>query len=353
MENSSCRRGVRTVLVVAAGVWIARFAGDGLLSALLPFLVAYILARMASPSAEAVSRAFRVDRKIGGAAYAGLLCFLAVWFAALLSGKLIAELWSLLGALPALAERLSRAVEDLLDRLPFERLLERLGDGRLGDGRLSDTSILPAVIRQAAGSVVQAAASALGGWIEGFPRGALSVAVCGIAFVYLTADPDGAARGMRAVLPEAWASAAGSRLKQAADAAFSYLRGALLLFAVTFAELTAGLSIIRADNALAVAAVTAAVDFLPALGCGTVLVPWAVLSFAAGRAGRGIALLVLLAVIWLVRQFLEPRVIGRAAGVHPFLALAGAYVGFRLAGVPGMILAPIALGAAARKTKDE
>ena len=353
MENSSCRRGARTVLVVAAGVWIARFAGDGLLSALLPFLVAYILARMASPSAEAVSRAFRVDRKIGGAAYAGLLCFLAVWFAALLSGKLIAELWSLLGTLPALAERRSHAVEDLLDRLPFERLLERLGDGRLGDGRLGDTSILPTVIRQAAGSLVQAAASALGGWIEGFPRGALSVAVCGIAFVYLTADPDGAARGMRAVLPEAWASAAGSRLKQAADAAFSYLRGALLLFAVTFAELVAGLSIIRADNALAVAAVTAAVDFLPALGCGTVLVPWAVLSFAAGRAGRGIALLVLLAVIWLVRQFLEPRVIGRAAGVHPFLALAGAYVGFRLAGVPGMILAPIALGAAARKTKDE
>ena len=94
-------------------------------------------------------------------------------------------------------------------------------------------------------------------------------------------------------------------------------------------------------------------DFLPVFGCGTVLAPWAIVSIIGGHAGRGIALLVLLAVLWLVRQFLEPRVIGRAAGVHPFLALAGAYLGFRLAGPAGMLLAPIVLGAmGGRKTKD-
>ncbi|MCR4906400.1 MAG: AI-2E family transporter, partial [Clostridiales bacterium] len=54
-----------------------------------------------------------------------------------------------------------------------------------------------------------------------------------------------------------------------------------------------------------------------------------------------------------VRQFLEPRVIGRAAGVHPFLALAGAYLGFRLAGPAGILLAPIVLGAMGRGTPGE
>ncbi|MCR4905472.1 MAG: AI-2E family transporter [Clostridiales bacterium] len=339
--------GWRTAAAVAAGVWIAHTAGDGLLSALLPLFAAYVLARMASPSAEAVSRAFRVDRKIGGAAYAALLCFLALWFAALLSGKLIGELWSLIRELPEVASRLSEAAEDFLDRLPFERLTERLFE------RFGGESILPSLIRQAAGSVVQSAASALASLMQGFPRGALSLAVCGIGFVYLTADPDGAAKGMRALLPSDWARAAGERLRQGTDAVFSYLRGALLLFAVTFAELFAGLSLIGVENALAVAAVTAAVDFLPVFGCGTVLAPWAIVSFIGGHAGRGIALLVLLAVLWLVRQFLEPRVIGRAAGVHPFLALAGAYLGFRLAGPAGILLAPIVLGAMGRRTPGE
>ncbi|MBO6053140.1 MAG: AI-2E family transporter [Clostridia bacterium] len=341
MEKTAAR-GWRTVLAVAAGVWIARTAGNGLLSALLPLFAAYVLARMARPSADAVSRAFRVDRKIGGAAYAGLLCFLAVWFAALLSGKLFAEMRTLIGELPAIAARASALAEDILDRLPLERFFERFAGS---DGR---ESILPTLIRQAAGSAVQAAGSALASLMQGFPRGALSLAVCGIGFVYLTADPDGAANGVRALLPADWAEAAGERLRRGTDTVFSYLRGALLLFTVTFTELFAGLTLIRAENALAVAAMTAAVDFLPVFGCGTVLVPWAVFSFVGGHTGRGIALLVLLAVIWLVRQFLEPRVIGRAAGVHPFLALAGAYVGFRLAGVAGMLLMPIVLGAVGR-----
>ena len=343
MEKTE-RSGWRTVWAAAAGVWIAHTAGDGLLSALTPLFAAYVLARMAAPSADAVSRAFRVDRKIGGAAYAGLLCFLAVWFAALLSGRLLAELGTLVGELPELAARAADAAEAFLG--PVGRFFERFAGA--GDRE----SILPALIRQAAGSAVQAAASALAALMQGFPRGALSLAVCGIGFVYLTADPDGAAAGVRALLPARWAEAAGERLRRGTDTVFSTLRGALLLFAVTFAEFLAGFALLRVENAFAAAFMTAAVDFLPVFGCGTVLVPWAVISFVGGRAGRGIALLVLLAAIWLVRQFLEPRIVGRAAGVHPFLALAGAYVGFRLAGAAGMLLAPIALGAMGGEGED-
>ena len=57
----------------------------------------------------------------------------------------------------------------------------------------------------------------------------------------------------------------------------------------------------------------------------------------------------LLGVIWLVRQFLEPRVIGKAAGIHPILALAGAYIGFRAAGIGGMLAAPVLLSAVVRR----
>jgi predicted PurR-regulated permease PerM len=88
---------------------------------------------------------------------------------------------------------------------------------------------------------------------------------------------------------------------------------------------------------------TAFVDALPLLGCGTVLIPWAAWCFLSGEAIRGAGLLILLGVIYIVRQFLEPRVIGKMTGVHPFVALASVYVGLKLGGVSGMIVAPIIL----------
>ena len=328
--------GLKTVLFIALGVWLAHIAG-GVAAALLPFAASYIAARMAAPSADAVSKAFRVDRKVGGAVYAALLCFLLLWFLALLSGKLAAELGDLLAELPEVAARLTEAVRAFGERLPLERwFADREGEA---------VSLLSGMISQAAGTAAQMAAAGLAGMVQGFPGGVLSLAVTGIGFIYLTADPEGAAESVRRILPRTWSESAAERFRQGSDALFSCLRGALFILCVTFAELTAGLTLLGTENALAMAALIAVVDILPVLGCGTVLVPWALVSFLGGRAGRGIGLLLLLGVIWLVRQFLEPRVIGKAAGVHPFLALAGTYVGFRTAGIGGMLAAPVLLSA--------
>ena len=85
------------------------------------------------------------------------------------------------------------------------------------------------------------------------------------------------------------------------------------------------------------------VDALPLFGCGTVLIPWALWCFFTGEMVRGAGLLILLGVIYIVRQFLEPRVIGKMTGVHPFVALAAVYIGLKLGGIGGMIVAPIVL----------
>jgi predicted PurR-regulated permease PerM len=48
-------------------------------------------------------------------------------------------------------------------------------------------------------------------------------------------------------------------------------------------------------------------------------------------------------VIYLIRQFLDSRLIGRMTGVHPFVALACLYLGWRIGGIGGMIAAPVIL----------
>ena len=82
------------------------------------------------------------------------------------------------------------------------------------------------------------------------------------------------------------------------------------------------------------------VDILPVVGVGTVLVPWGILSLALGNTPLGIGLLALFAVSEVVRQVLEPRLLGSMLGVHPLTSLLALYLGARIFGLFGVILAP-------------
>ena len=124
-----------------------------------------------------------------------------------------------------------------------------------------------------------------------------------------------------------------------------FLRTYSIIIIVTFIELFVGFVVLRIDHAFALAAFISIVDFLPILGVGGVLLPWTIVSFVTGNVYRAIGLIILLAIIWAVRQPVEAKLIGRGAGVHPIFALAAVYTGFRLAGIFGMIAAPVLLTA--------
>ena len=84
-------------------------------------------------------------------------------------------------------------------------------------------------------------------------------------------------------------------------------------------------------------------DVLPILGVGTVLLPWAVFSFFVHDFNRGIALVVLWAIVTVIRQIAEPKIVGETIGLHPIVTLIGMYVGFKLFSIVGMFIAPTAI----------
>ena len=85
------------------------------------------------------------------------------------------------------------------------------------------------------------------------------------------------------------------------------------------------------------------VDALPILGSGTVMVPWAIISGLNGDLNLGIAIIVLLIIMSIVRQFLEPKLVSKNIGVHPIFTLIAMYTGYKFIGVIGMLLGPILL----------
>ena len=325
----------------AAGVWLGMGLEDRILPALMPLVLAAAASRLVSPSADAVSRAFRISRKTGGALWAVLLCGLTLWLTGLLGGRLAAELTRAVSALPGWIASLTEAAEGVLGRLRERFRLDwpvfAAGEGGGGAGMLSGLLI------RAATSLAERAAAFFGRTVQGVPGGMLSLAAGIAAFVWLTADPGGAWSSVLRLIPRSMsgmreaAERGAARIRRAEDVMGRYLRAYLALTGVTFCVLLAGLWIMRVDGALSASFLIALVDILPVLGCGTVLVPWAVGAFLAGESGRGLGLLLLWAAVWVIRQILEPRLVGKAAGIHPFLALAVSYLGLRLFGGAGIL----------------
>ena len=137
-------------------------------------------------------------------------------------------------------------------------------------------------------------------------------------------------------------------LKQVRDTALAafggYLRAEFLLSVVVFFILLVGFFVIGQPYGLLLALVLAVMDFIPIIGAGTVMVPWAVVDLFMGNYFHAVQLMVIWGAIALFRRVGEPKFVGDQTGLSPIASLISIYIGWRLAGGLGMILgATIAL----------
>ena len=92
---------------------------------------------------------------------------------------------------------------------------------------------------------------------------------------------------------------------------------------------------------LPIALLLAFLDFIPFFGAGTIIVPWGVVCLLIGFTSMGLQLLVLYAILYVFRRIFEPRILGGQTGFSSLQMLFSMYAGMRLAGVTGLIVAPI------------
>lgn len=125
------------------------------------------------------------------------------------------------------------------------------------------------------------------------------------------------------------------------------IRSYILIIGITFGELLIGLNILSlvglydGGHIIAIALIIALLDILPVLGTGTFMVPWAIYSMITGKVGLGIGLIVVYAVISVVRQVIEPKIVGGTVGLPSFVTLMAMYIGSQLFGFIGIFLLPI------------
>ena len=133
-------------------------------------------------------------------------------------------------------------------------------------------------------------------------------------------------------------------LKQVRDTALAafggYLRAEFLLSVVVFFILLVGFFVIGQSYGLLLALGLAVMDFIPIIGAGTVMVPWAAIDLFMGNWFHAVELMLIWGVIALFRRVGEPKFVGDQTGLSPITSLISIYIGWRVAGVLGMILGP-------------
>lgn len=127
------------------------------------------------------------------------------------------------------------------------------------------------------------------------------------------------------------------------------IRSYAIIICITGTEIFVGLSILSlaglydGGNILAIAVIVALLDILPVLGTGTFMVPWIIYSLITSKIGLAIGLFILYAIIYVVRQFTEPKLVGGTVGLPAFVTLMAMYIGSQLFGFIGIFLLPIAV----------
>ena len=143
------------------------------------------------------------------------------------------------------------------------------------------------------------------------------------------------------------------KISQAKHLIFSFLgkmgKAYALILTITFIELAVGLSLLSVLNIytggyiVIIALLTAIIDIIPVLGTGSVLIPWSLISIITGNYALGIGLLVMYAIITVIRQVIEPKLVAGQLGLPPFLTLMAMYIGSQIFGVLGIFLLPLSI----------
>lgn len=120
------------------------------------------------------------------------------------------------------------------------------------------------------------------------------------------------------------------------------LRGYIIIMTITFTELLIGLSILGVNHVTVLAALIAILDILPVLGTGTALIPWGIISLLMGNISMGVGILCLYLAITIIRNIIEPKIIGDQVGLPPLVTLISMYLGLQIFGVVGMLIFPVA-----------
>lgn len=183
--------------------------------------------------------------------------------------------------------------------------------------------------------------------VKNIPSILISVVIGIIAWILFTKDYKKVVKFIKLQLPDKHKNLLSETKKIFSSTILKMCRAYGLIMFITFCENFLGLTILNLIGVMknsyvfVIAICIAVFDILPVAGSGGILIPWSLIALVTGNVGQCVGLLILYAVITVIRQYIEPKIVGDSLGVNPLVTLAGLYFGLKLFGFMGMFIVPI------------
>ena len=303
---------------------------------LFPFAAALFLTLSLQSIIDRLVNKFHIKRKPASVLTVTVVFFFSGLVLFWLFKALYRQFLDFITALPSYSEQITSVLDTL--KASAQRIFGNLPFfDNVGVDNMPSTALTTVTEKLTAGLTTAATDFA-----AGIPKFLFSLLVTIIASVYFAKDLCDIKDFLKQRLPEKPLKLLNGIKETLMTKTAKLIKGYSIIIAFTFLELSLGLLVLKVKYALVIAAIIAVIDILPVLGSGTVLIPWAIISSVTGNTALGIGLIILYIVITAVRNISEPKIIGDKIGLHPLLLLTAVFLGLRLFGAVGILVAPLA-----------
>ncbi len=319
-----------------AGTVLFLVAGYKLMIFFMPFVIGWLIAAIAAPLVNLLEQKLKIVRKLGSALIIIAVLAGIVFLVYLLASTLRKEVQTLIWDMPSMYEDLEAGFQEIGEGM--QGLHKRLPKG-IGEALSGLLSNLDKQAGNIVGNISTPTVTAAGKFAKKIPSVLVAIIVTFISAYFFIADRDEVLHLAKRITPEPIVT----RMTMVSDnlkyAVGGYFKAQFKIMAVVFLLLSAGFLIMGLNFTFLLAILIAFLDFLPFFGTGTALLPWAVYKFLVGNYKMAAGLLALYGVTQLVRQLIQPKLVGDSIGMNPLLTLVFLYVGYKTGGIFGMIFA--------------
>lgn len=329
---------IMELLVILAGALLLIFVLPKAIVFLWPFVAGWIISMMAHPVIEYLEKKVKLPKKFGS----------AILIAAVITGIIVVLYFAVRGIAlqvigfiqdaPDIRHEIMRQgmifqkkIEQFLSILPpsFGKQFDQWS-GSIGD-----------LFKKAASSAGDYGVAHTGGVVKGVTSGLLGLVVMLFAAYMFSLEREKLIAWYEKCIPGFVKHKINVFMKNSVGVLVSYCLAQLKIMIVIIAILWIGFFIAGIGHSFIYSVLVGIVDIFPILGTGTVIIPWAIFKLITGDIKTAVILLIIYAICLVLKQVLQPKMMGDSMGISALTTIFLIYVGLKFGGLGGMLLALI------------
>lgn len=324
------------ILIAIFGILITIFVVPKVLLFFIPFVIGWLIAWVSNPLVVFFEKKIKIRRKATSAALIiGVLALVSFALYGTVS-FLVHEISGFLTTLPETWAVIEKTFQEMGNKVSY---LYGSLPINIRQGTEEFFTSLNAGIGKFISGLSEPTVDAVGNFAKNLPSVIVNVIICLLSSYFFITERESVIEFVKKVTPVFIQKKWNIVYESLATAIGGYIKAQVKIEARIYVILFIGLLLLRVRYFALIALLIALLDILPIFGMGAVLMPWAVIELFQGHYATAIGLTVLWCIGNLVRQIIQPKIVGDSVGLSTIPTLFLIYIGFRIGGVMGMIIA--------------